>query len=97
MRPDVQRDPDALDRAAARLRETAADLRSVVAGRSLGDHHRIGAHRIVDELDSLATTATHAATTTRHADNAAAARLRAGVEVHGAAPGRAGSCVRIRP
>jgi uncharacterized protein YukE len=96
MRPDVQRDPDALDRAAARLRETAADLRSAVAGRSLGDHGS-DARRIADELDGLATTATHAATTTRHADTAAAARLRAGVGVHGAAPGRAGPCVPIRP
>lgn len=96
MRPDVQRDPDVLDRAAARLLEAAADLRAA-ASDPVPDAPGADARRIADELDSLAATAARAGATTRAADESAAARLRRGAETHDPAPGRAESCISIRP
>ncbi|MEQ3550600.1 hypothetical protein WIS52_08980 [Pseudonocardia nematodicida] len=71
MRPDVRRDPDELDRAAARLRALAADLHEAAVPSSTG-HHGTLAGRIVHELAALADTATRSAAVARRADRSAA-------------------------
>ncbi|SFN91875.1 hypothetical protein SAMN05216207_102477 [Pseudonocardia ammonioxydans] len=75
MRPDLRYDPAALDRAAGRLRDLAAGLRED-AGPVAGREHAAVAHRIADELDSLADAAGRAAGRIRDADDTAAARIR---------------------
>ncbi|ANY07446.1 hypothetical protein [Pseudonocardia sp. HH130630-07] len=93
MGADVQRDPDRLERAAARLRHAAADLRTDAGAATAGSG--TAARLIADELDSLAATAAHTATTTRDTDTATAVRLRDGIERHRDAPGGAGPCTPI--
>ncbi|MEV1291219.1 hypothetical protein [Pseudonocardia sp. NPDC049635] len=75
MRPDLQRDPDALDRAAARLDDVVVDLRAAGAAGPTGDHG-VDALRIADELESLAGTARCCAATARAADEMSAAAFR---------------------
>ena len=70
MRPDVRRDPDALDDAATRLRGLAADLREVPA--TVAGEHGASARRIADELDSLAESALRAAGAVRATDEISA-------------------------
>lgn len=76
MRPDLRCAPDALDRAAGRLRDLAAGLRDD-AGPVAAGEHAVVARRIADELESLADAALRAAARVRDADDLAAARLRA--------------------
>ncbi|OSY41040.1 MULTISPECIES: hypothetical protein [Pseudonocardia] len=88
MRPELRRDPDALDRVAARLDDLVADLRAAVGAGPAGEHG-IDALRIADELESLAGTARYCAGTARAADAASAAAFRA-VPGHPAGPVPAG-------
>ncbi|WP_344028953.1 hypothetical protein [Pseudonocardia kongjuensis] len=76
MRPDLRRDPDALDRMATRLDDAVVDLRAAVAAGPTGEHGR-DALRIADELESLAATARYCAGAARAADEMTAAAFRA--------------------
>lgn len=75
MRPDVRRDPDVLDRAAARLRDAARCLHAG-AGPAAGGEPVALARRIAEELDGLAEAAAAAATAVRAADRRAATDIR---------------------
>ncbi|KAA1031104.1 hypothetical protein FVA95_08815 [Pseudonocardia sp. EV170527-09] len=93
MRPDVRRDPDALDRAARGLADLAAGLTEApVTGPGDGDR-AVRLRRVADELASLADAARRAAATARVADTAAAAAFRDAPDLrHGPGPGGAGPC-----
>ncbi|MEJ8280263.1 hypothetical protein [Pseudonocardia spirodelae] len=71
MRPDLRRDPDALDRAADALSGPAAALDRAAA--EVPDPDRaLRLRRVAEELTSLAAAARRAAATTRAADGDAA-------------------------
>ncbi|MBO4239299.1 MULTISPECIES: hypothetical protein [Pseudonocardia] len=89
MRPELLRDPAALDRAARGLDDLADGLPGTVDGPA-GDR-AVRLRRVADELNSLAAAARRAAATARTADDDTVAVLRA-ADRHVPAPPGAGTC-----